>query len=178
MSRQYYQDLLNEPPLANLAAITATTETALWSAAEYTPINARDARPGKIYRVTAGGLVSFATTGALTITPRLGLTTSGVTMGANVAQTVQGVAITNAAWALDFTMVVRTLGVAGANSTVVGTGSFTAQGSGAANTGMSVCFGGTVATVDLTVATGITFGWTLSVAGSVTPQYAFIQSLN
>lgn len=178
MSRQYFQDLLAEPPLANLGAITATTETALWSAAEYTPINARDARPGKIYRVTAGGLVSFATTGTLIITPRLGLTTSGTTMGANAAQTVQGVAVTNAAWTLDYTMVVRTLGVAGANSTVLGTGSFTAQGSGAANTGMSCCFGGTSATVDLTVATGITFGWTLSVAGSVTVQYAFIQSLN
>jgi len=178
MARQYFMDLLAEPPLANLTAITATTETALWSAAEYTPINARDARPGKIYRVTAGGIVSFATTGTLTITPRLGLTTSGVTMGASAAQTVQGVTITNAAWQLDFVMVVRTLGVAGANSTVMGTGSFVAQGSGAASTGMSVVFGGTAATVDLTVATGITFGWTLSVAGSVTPQFAMIQAMN
>lgn len=178
MGRQYFQDLGNEPPLANLTAITATTETALWSAAEYSPIAARDARPGKIYRVTAGGIVSFATTGALTITPRLGLTTSGVTLGANAAQTVQGVTITNAAWSLDFVLVVRTLGAAGANSTVMGTGTFTSQGSGAANTGLSTVFGGTSATVDLTVATGITIGWTLSVAGSVTPQYAFIQALN
>jgi len=178
MSRQYFMDVLAEPPLANLAAITATTETALWSAAEYTPIAARDARPGKMYRVTAGGIVSFATTGTLIITPRLGLTVSGITLGANAAQTVQGVAVNNVPWVLDFTLVVRTLGVAGANSTVIGSGSFTAQGSGAANTGMSCCFGGTSATVDLTVATGLTFGWTLSVAGSVTPQYAFIQSLN
>lgn len=177
MGRQYYQDLGNEPPFANLTAVTATTETALWSAADYTPINARDGRPGKIYRVTAGGIVSFATTGTLIITPRLGLTVSGTTMGANTAQTVQGVTVTNAPWVLDFTMVVRTY-ASGANSTVMGTGSFTAQGSGAANTGMSCCFGGTSATVDLSVATGITFGWTLSVAGSVTPMYAFIQALN
>jgi hypothetical protein len=178
VSRQYFMDLLAESPLANLTAVTATTETALWSAAEYTPINARDARPGKIYRVTAGGIVSFATTGTLVITPRLGLTVSGTTLGANAAQTVQGVTVTNAAWSLDFTLVVRTLGVAGANSTVIGTGTFTAHGSGAANTGMSCVFGGTSATVDLTVATGITFGWTLSVAGSITPQYACIQSMN
>lgn len=178
MGRQYFVDLTAEPPLANLTAVVATTETALWSAAEYTPINARDARPGKIYRVTAGGIVSFATTGTLIITPRLGLTTGGVTLGANVAQAVQGVAITNAAWALDFVLVVRTLGVAGANSTVIGTGSFTAHGSGAANTGLSCCFGGTSATVDLTVATGITIGWTLSVAGSITPQYVCLQALN
>lgn len=177
MSRQYFEDLLAEPPVANLTAIVATTETALWSAAEYTPITARDARVGKVYRVTAGGIVTFASTGTLIITPRLGLTTGGVTMGANGAQTVPGV-VTNAPWILDFTMVVRTLGVAGANSTVIGTGTFCTNGTGAANTGMSVNFGGTSATVDLTVATGLTFGWTLSVAGSVTPMYAFIQSLN
>lgn len=178
MGRGYFEDLLAEPPLANLTAVVATTETALWSAAEYTPIAARDARPGKIYRVSAGGIVSFATTGTLIITPRVGLTVGGVTLGANVAQAVQGVAVTNAAWSLDFTLVVRTLGAAGANSTVMGTGSFVAHGSGAASTGMSVVFGGTSATVDLTVATGLTFGWTLSVAGSITPQYAFIQALN
>lgn len=178
MGRQYYVDMPADPPSANLTAIVATVETALWSAAEFTPIAARESKTGKTYRVTAGGIVSFATTGTLIITPRLGLTVTGVTMGANVAQAVQGVVITNAAWSLDFTMTVRAYGQAGANSTVIGTGSFVAHGSGAANTGMSVVFGGTSAAVDLTVATGITFGWTLSVAGSITPQYAFVQALN
>jgi hypothetical protein len=177
MSRQYFQDMLAEPPIANLTAVTATTETALWSAAQYTPIPAGDGRPGKVYRVTAGGIMSFAATGTLTITPRFGLTTSGTTMGASVAQTTPG-ATTNAPWYLEFNVVVRTLGAPGANSTVIGTGSFTSNGTGTAGTGVGIAFGGTSATVDLSIASGITFGWTLSVAGTVTPQYAVIQSLN
>lgn len=177
MGRGYFENILNDPPFANLTAVTATTETALWTAADYSPIPARSSPPGKLYRVTAGGIVSFATTGTLIITPRLGLTVAGVTLGPNVAQAVQGIAVTNAAWTLDFTLHVRTYGI-GTTSTVIGTGSFCAHGSGAASTGMSVVFGGTAGTVDLSVATGITFGWTLSVAGSVTTQYAFIQDLN
>jgi predicted Kef-type K+ transport protein len=39
-------------------------------------------------------------------------------------------------------------------------------------------FGGTSAAVDVSIATGICIGWTLSVAGTVTPTHAFIQSLN
>lgn len=177
MSRQYFEDLLAEPPIANLTAITATVETGLWNVAQYTPIPAGDAKPGRIYRVTAGGIVSFASTGTLIITPRFGTSTSGVTLGANAAQTVPG-ANTNVPWILDFTLVVRTVGAPGANSTVIGTGTFNANGTGAANTGMSVNFGGTSGTVDVSVASGIFIGWTLSVAGSVTPQYCFIQSLN
>lgn len=178
MGRQYFQDLLAEPPLANLAAITATTETALWSAAQYTPIFANDGRAGKAYLVRAGGIVTFAATGALTITPRFGLTTGGTTLGASIAQTVPG-AITNQPWILEFYLFVRSLGAPGANSTVYGTGAFTSNGTGTAtNTGFGLAFGGTQATVDLSIASGLTFGWTLSVAGSVTPGYAVIQSLN
>lgn len=178
MTRQYFQDLLAEPPLANLTAVTATTETALWSAAQYTPIAANDARPGKIYKVTAGGIMSFAATGTLIITPRWGLTTGGVTMGANaVAQTTPG-ATTNAPWFLEFVAVVRTVGAPGANSTVIGTGKFVTGGLGTAGTAVAFAIGGTSATVDVSVSTGITIGWTLSVAGTVTPQFALLQSLN
>jgi hypothetical protein len=177
MSRQYFEDLLAEPPIANLTAVTATVETGLWNVAQYTPIPAGDAKPGRIYRVTAGGIVTFASTGTLTITPRFGTSTGGVTLGASVAQTVPGV-VTNAPWILDFTMVVRTVGAPGTNSTVIGTGTFSTNGTGTAGTSVSVNFGGTSGTVDVSVAAGIFIGWTLTVAGSVTPQYCFIQSLN
>jgi hypothetical protein len=170
-------DTLVDPPIANLAAIVATTETALWAAASFTPIAANDCKAGRIYRVTAGGIMSFAATGTLTITPRFGLTTGGTTMGASVAQTTPGVT-TNQAWYLEFTMVCRTVGAAGANSTVIGTGSFQSNGTGTAGTGVGLSFGGTSATVDISVATGITIGWTLSVAGTVTPQWVTMQSLN
>jgi len=177
VSRQYFVDTLVDPPIANLAAIVATTETALWSAAQYSPIAANDSRPGKIYRVLAGGIMSFAATGTLTITPRWGLTVAGVTMGASIAKTTPG-ATTNQPWFLDFMVIVRTVGAPGANSTVIGTGTFSTNGLTTAGSEFSLSFGGTSATVDVSVATGITIGWTLSVAGTVTPQFATIQSYN
>jgi hypothetical protein len=178
MSRQYFMDTLVDPPIANLTAVTATTETALWSAAQYTPINANDCRPGKIYKVTAGGIMSFAATGTLIITPRFGLTTSGITMGPNVVAVTTPGATTAHPWTLEFNVVCRTIGAAGANSTVIGTGFFITGTPGAAGAAVAVSFGGTSAAVDTTVASGITIGWTLSVAGTVTPLYATIQSLN
>jgi hypothetical protein len=178
MSRQYFQDLLADPPIANLTAITATSETALWNPAQYTPIAANDARPGKIYRVTAGGIMSFAATGTLTITPRWGLTVAGITMGASVVALTTPGATTAHPWTLDFTCVVRTVGAPGANSTVIGCGAFHTGIPAAGSLPGTQVFGGTSATVDVSISTGICIGWTLSVAGTVTPMYAFIQSIN
>lgn len=170
-------DTLAPPPTASLTAVTATVETALWVAATYSPIAANLATVGKVFRLTAGGIMSFAVTGTLTITPRFGLTVgAGVTMGASIALTTPGVT-TNQPWRLDMIVVVRTVGV-GATSTVIGTGTFVTNGVGAAGTDVALAFGGTQATVDVTVATGITIGWTLSVAGTVTPQYVFLEALN
>ena len=178
MSRQYFMDTLVDPPIANLAAIVATTETALWNVPAFSPIAPNDCRPGKIYKVTSGGIVTTGASGTLTITPRFGTTVAGVTMGASIAQTVP-VSLTNVPWELSYTMVCRTVGLPGTNSTVIGTGTFSMAGTAAtAGSGMNVNFGGTSATVDVSIATGVCIGWTLSVAGSVTPQYVFIQSLN
>src|SRR4051794_21589205 len=97
MARQYFQDVLVDPPLADLTAVTATTETGLWLPALYTPIPAfgqNGPSPGKVYKVTAGGIWSTGASGTLTITPRYGLTTAGVSLGISVAQTVP-VSITN-----------------------------------------------------------------------------------
>lgn len=178
MARQNFMDLLAEPPIANLTAVTATTETALWSTARYTPIAANDAKAGKIYKVTAGGIMSFAATGTLILTPRWGLTTGGVTMGASVVALTTPGATTAHPWWLEFVAVVRTIGDPGANSTVMGTGFFCTGIPSAGSLPATQTFGGTSATVDVSVATGITIGWTLSVAGTVTPQFAFIQALN
>lgn len=178
MSRQYFMDTLADPPLANLAAVTATVETILWNVSNYTPIAANDCRPGKIYRVSAGGIMSFAATGTLTITPRFGLTVAaGITMGASVALATPG-ATTNQPWRLEMDVVCRTVGAPGVNSTVIGTGLFVTNGLATAGTAVALAFGGTSATVDVSVATGICIGWTLTVAGTVTPMYAVIQSLN
>jgi hypothetical protein len=179
MARQFFQDVTKTPPLADLTAVTATTETGLWLPAAFTPIYAGDPDVGRMYQVTAGGIVTTSTSGTLTITPRYGLTTAGVSLGASQAQTVT-VSLTNVPWQLQFTLVFRAVSSAASSSTCVGTGTFFMPGAAAtAGAGMNVSFGGTVVTTaDTTINSGIFIGWTLSVAGSVTPRYAFIQTLN
>jgi hypothetical protein len=177
MSRQYFADLNADPPIANLTAVTATAETGLWNVPQYSPIQASEGRPGKVWRLYAGGIMSFAGTGTLTITPRFGTTTSGVTLGASVAQTTPG-ATTNQPWLMEMILVCRTLGAPGANSTVIGSGSFVSNATASAGTAVAFAFGGTSATVDLSVANGLFIGWTLSVAGTVTPQFVVFGSLN
>lgn len=177
-SRQYFQDLLCEPPIANLTAVVATTETALWNVSNFSPINANDPRPGKIYRVTAGGIMSFGATGTLTITPRVGLVIGGITLGASVVALTTPGATTAHAWSLEMIVICRTVGAPGANSTLIGSGFFITGIPSAGSLPGSQVFGGTSATADISIATGIWMGWTLTVAGTVTPQYAYIQSLN
>lgn len=179
MSRQYFHDTLAEPPIANLTAVTATSETIMWNVSQYSPIAANDCRPGKAYRLMAGGIMSFAATGTLIITPRFGLTVAaGITMGASVVALTTPGATTAHPWFMDFIMVCRTVGAPGTNSTVIGTGTFSTGIPSAGSLPATQTFGGTSATVDVSIATGICIGWTLSVAGTVTPQWVVMTSLN
>jgi hypothetical protein len=174
-------DLVADPQIANATALTATTIEALWPAATYSRIEANSVTSApKVFVVKAGGIMSTAASGTLTITPSIGTATGGATLGASVAQTVV-VSLTNVPWYLEFIAVVRTVGSAG---TMMGTGVFQSAGAAAtAGSGIQVSFGGTSATFDTTAApastTGaITIAKTLSVAGSVTPMYAFMQTVN
>jgi hypothetical protein len=181
MAGNSYADIRagGRPPLANLTAVTATVETILWNVTNYTRIEANEAEPGMVWKMTAGGIVTTGASGTLTITPRVGLTVAaGITLGASGAQTVP-VSLTNVPWEMSFTLVCRSVGAPGANSTFIGTGTFSMSGTLAtAGSGMNVNFGGTVATADASILTGLVIGWTLSVAGSVTPQYVFLQRFN
>jgi hypothetical protein len=179
MPRQYFAGLTAEPPLANQTAVVATSETILWNVSNYSPIAANEAVPGKMWRVTAGGVMSFAATGTLIITPRFGLTVAaGITMGASVVALTTPGATTANAWYLQFTVVCRTVGAPGVNSTVNGTGFFCTGIPAAGSLPATQCFGGTPATVDVSIATGICIGWTLSVAGTITPQWVCMEALN
>lgn len=179
MARQYFSGLTAEGPIANLTAVTATSETILWNVSQYTPIAANEAVPGKMWRVTAGGIMSFASTGTLIITPRFGLTVAaGITMGASVVALTTPGATTAHPWYLQFTCVCRTIGAAGTNGTVMGTGFFCTGIPSAGSLPATQTFGGTSAAVDTTIATGLCFGWTLSVAGTVTPQWVGMEALN
>lgn len=163
------------PPIASLTAIVATTETVLFQPLQFTNTLAADFYPGKQYLLRMAGIMSFNTTGSLTITPRFGNLVSSPPLGANVITfTAPGAGTTANAWFLEFLMTCRTLGAVSANSTVIGNGFFVTG-----NTATASCmipFGGTPATVDPTLG-GIWIGWTLSVAGTVTPQQCSLQSL-
>lgn len=183
MSRQYFADVLLDPPTLNplAAAITATSETALFPVALFTPISVGDIRPGKVYQLKCGGIYSTGSSGTLTITPRIGVSataSTNITLGASNAQTVP-VSVSGQPWYLQFTLVIRTVGLAGANSTAMGTGFFNGVGTSAtAGTALSPAFGGTSASFDASVAEGLWMGWTLTTAGSCTPEWLVWQSLN
>lgn len=180
MARQLLQDgpFIDPPVVSPLNADVALTITPMWTGLSFTPIYANDAKAGKIYVVEAGGILTTNTTGALTITANHGA--NSIAMGASVAQTVPGTALTAVPWYLRFVVVYRTIGAAGLNSTCVGEGLFhTASVAATAGAGpIGLTFGGTVATVDATINNSITISKTLTVAGSFTTHWAFIHSIN
>ena len=177
MAQQSFVTVTNIVPIVNQTALVATTEEVLVPT-QYTGIAANEAVPGKAWRLTIGGIMSWASTGTLTLTPRVGTAIGGVTMGVSVvALTTPGVT-TNHAFYLQFVMACRTIGAAGANSTFIGTGMFWSSGIGTLGTSTGQSLGGTSATADASIATGIWMGKTLSVAGSITTQYSIFESLN
>lgn len=174
MGRQLFQDgPFIDPPVASGTPLVATTIEALWVATTFTPVYANDPKAGKIYTVRAGGIMSTGASGTLIITPLYGSTA----LGPSVTQTVP-INLAAVPWVLEFDLVFRTI-AAGAASTCIGTGSFSAAGTAAtAGSGLTITFGGTVASVDATINQAIGISKTLSVAGSMTLQYAYIWSKN
>lgn len=180
MGRQFYQDgPYIDPPVASQTALVSTSAEALWIGATWTPIYANDPKAGKIYCVRAGGIMSTGASGTLIIIPQYGVL-GGTTMGTSQTVTVP-INMANVAWTLQFDLIFRTIGAAGANSTCIGTGYFvTAPYTSAPAAGLScvIPFGGTSATVDATINSGITISKTLSIAGSMQMQYAYIFARN
>lgn len=183
MSRQYVMDVIQEPVLADILTYsTVTTEALLWPVALNSPINANDARPGKLYKVTAGGIITLpANTGSITLTPRVGLLVTSSSMGASGALFSPG-ATTNRPWVLELNVLCRAVAAAGgANSTFIGWGTFITQGLLTTGSAPFVLpMGGTsVATVDAGIATGIGVSiiWGTT-AGSITTQSVIMQSMN
>lgn len=180
MARQYFQDgpyidtLVSTP-----SALVSTSAEALWIGAQYTPIFANDPKAGKIYTIKAGGILSTGASGTLILIPQYGVL-GGTTLGTSQTITVP-INMANVAWRLEMDIIFRTIGAAGANSSCIGTGVFTtAPFTSAPAAGLScvIPFGGTSAAVDATINSAITFSKTLSVAGSISTQYAYIFSRN
>lgn len=173
MARPLFQDgPYLDPQIANGSALVATTAEALWLGAQFTPIFANEPKASRIYSLRAGGILSTGASGTLILVPQYGVL-GGTTLGTSVTQTVP-INLTAVPWYLYFDLIFRTIGAAGANSTAVGTGAFVSAGTAAtAGSAFTVPFGGTSASVDATINSGITFSKTLSVAGSVTTMYAY-----
>jgi hypothetical protein len=180
MGRQLFQDgPYIDPQVASGTALVSTSAEALWIGATFTPIFANDPKAGKIYTIKAGGILSTGASGTLILIPQYGVL-GGTTLGTSQTVTVP-INMTNVPWRLEFDLVFRTIGAAGANSTCIGTGTFTTcpfTSAPAAGISCVIPFGGTSASVDATINSAITFSKTLSVAGSVTVQYAYIFSRN
>lgn len=179
MGRQLFQDgPYVDTHVASGSALVSTSAEALWIGATFTPIFANDPKAGKIYCVRAGGILSTGASGTLILIPQYGAL-GGTTLGTSQTVTMP-INMTNVAWWLQFDLVFRVI-AAGAASTCIGTGFLaTAPFTSAPAVGLScvIPFGGTSATVDATVNSGITISKTLSLAGSVTVQYAYIFSRN
>src|SRR6476469_145175 len=175
MARQYLQDgpYIDPPVTSALSANAATTAVDMWSGLVFTPVFANDPKAGKIYVVEAGGLITTAATGALTIAPGFGTSSPGTTLGSSIAQTVPASSLSGP-WYLRSVWTVLTISpTAGANSTIIGEGLFQSGGVAAtANSGLDVTFGGTSCLFDPRVNNFFTFQKTLSVAGSFTTHWA------
>lgn len=164
-----------DAPVAPLGTLSSTSIEDMWPGITWTPIFANDAKAGKIYCVRAGGTCSL-TGGTAVITPQWG--PAATTLG--VSLTVGTVTVAIGAWYLAFDLLVQSVGAAGANSKVTGTGFMTIGGgvsSGTANPNV-ISFGGTQASVDTTINGNLTFRKTLSTTNSFIVQYVYLFSRN
>ena len=152
MARQYLQDDgLLEPAITDpLAANTSTSAVGLYNSLQYALIPAYDTRPGKVYAIEAGGLITTTgASGTLIIFPSISTTNAaGTTLGTSITQTTP-VSSPSQPWFLKMKLVCRTTGApGGSNSTMKGSGCFISGGVAAtANSGMQITFGGTSAAV-------------------------------
>lgn len=168
--------------LVNQTAVTGTTEIGLFPTSQYTAFNANQLRAGQLWTLTCSGIMTTAgaSQGNLTITPRYGTTTGGVSLGASAA-TALAASASNVPWRLTYDFDFRTVGLAGANSTMIGSGVFsTTVAAITAATGNVITFGSTASvSVDFSISAGIFIGVTLgSASDTMTTMSVRLESLN
>src|SRR5881396_141569 len=82
-----------DAPTAALGALSSSSIEDMWPGITWTPIFANDAKAGKIYCVRAGGTISL-TGGTAIITPGIGTTAPGTTLGVSLTQGTFTITIT------------------------------------------------------------------------------------
>lgn len=181
MARQMLADgPFTDVNVANISpTLSSTSVEDMWLGIVFTPIFANDAKAGKIYCVRAGGTVSL-TAGTWVVTPGIGTSSPGTTLGVSLTQGTATILIT--AWTLSFDLVIRVIDPLGSTaSTCVGTGVLAmggGVGSAVANPNV-ITFGGTPMTgLNATVNNLITIRKTASTTNSMIVQYVYIFARN
>lgn len=179
-----YAGLNAYPNAADLTTKTSVSgEVGLLSAAEvalFTPLPPNGTLAPEAFRVAiTGNITTAATPGNLTITPRMGTTSSGISLGASAAFALTA-SITGAFWYLIGDITLRSVGAPGANSVAIGLFHFVGTavaGSGAVT--YNQVFGHTPASYDSSVAGGLYFGLTHTVTTvTYTPRQVHWMSWN
>lgn len=181
MSRQYFADILTEPYLVDYTTITATAATLLIPLSAC-PIPAYEPRAGKIYELIVGGTCTTGASGTLIINARVGTSStpaSNTTVATSFTQTVVP-SITTGGFMLKAYLIYRSIGLPGANSTVISYGFMQIAGAAAtASSETAVNWGSTAtASVDASIAQNFEVDVTFSIAPSVIPRFHSWRSLN
>lgn len=143
---------------------------------------------GRGIRIVARGLASSTATPSFTFTVRggsAGSTSAAILLGSGAIATASG--ISNIPWTFEGDIILETIGAPGANSTIRGVGTFTADGFTATTTTRSLpLWGGasspgTATTFDTTIANYINFNVTCtasSASNSITLTQLLVYGLN
>jgi hypothetical protein len=164
--------------LANQSAITGTAEVGLFSVAQYSGFGPNSMRAGQKWQLNAWGIITTPGSGQgnITITPRFGTSTAGISIGASAATALVASA-TNLPWRLRFDLTIRSIGNTGNNSNLVGSGYFIA-GTGVVAQNVMFCSTASVA-FDASISGGIFIGITMGHASdSITTMDATVESVN
>lgn len=184
MSQQKFTapDLAEFPPASHTPVANTVTRTNLWNPALWTPIAALDPKPGKVYLLRCGGIISTTGTPTIVFNPTFGQSAtpaSNLALGATTTFTLG--TLSSAPWWAEFLLGIRSLGIAASGATATGNG-YVVVGGAAGAVGQTVPMGGTVVTTaDHTTAQGLVLDVTwgsASASNTITAQWTTLQSLN
>ena len=184
MGRQYFREVLTDPPVANQTTVAATVDTILWDAANLTALPANSVRAGQVWKATAWGVMTTPATGqTATFNPRFGTTTAGTALGASPAAPTVASALTNTPWFLEMWVHFRTTGATGTATCggYINSQAFVGVAAGTTR-GATVSFGTastTATTVNTTAAAGLLVTVTPNIATlTFTTMGTVLEALN
>lgn len=181
MAEGTYGAMMAYPNPATITTTSISGTVNLWPQLIYTPIPLNGNLAPQAYRlIVAAKITTVATPGNITFVPTMGATgawttggtavAGGATLG-NTAAIALTASITNAFYYVIGDVTIRSVGVPGANTTAVGMFHLNSTqntaagvaGPAATSAAYSLLFGGTTASFDSTIASGLALGATHTV---------------